>query len=55
MPQPAPAPALTAKELLKRLPRKEPFTARASLVGERLHLRDLPEPSGSFSPRRWNG
>ncbi len=50
MAQPLPAPALTAKELLKRLPRKEPFTARASLVGERLHLRDIPEPVGSFGP-----
>jgi uncharacterized Rmd1/YagE family protein len=46
-----PAPALPGpKELLKRLPRKEPFSARACLVGERLQLRDIPEPSGTLAP-----
>lgn len=37
-------------EITGRLPANKPITARACFVGERLHLRGLPEPSVTLGP-----
>jgi len=50
MAQSAGAAAPAPRELIKRLPRKEPISVRALMVGEHLQLRDVPEPVGTPEP-----